>query len=116
MNNIVLSWSRANVDVTTFGKSDVDRLPGIRDATLTGAGFYEETDTTGIHAVLSGIMSASLTTCINYAPAGSVSGCQLISGCFLISTYDVTGPINGAVAVSFAFQQTSGSLILGTVT
>jgi len=115
MNNIVLSWSKANVDVTTFGLSDVDRIPGIRDATLTGAGFYNETDTTGIHAVLQGIMAASTATCINFAPAGSVSGCQLISGCYLISSYEITGPIGGAVAATFSFEQTAGSLIFGTV-
>ena len=27
MNNVVLSWTRANVDVTVFGTCDVDRLP-----------------------------------------------------------------------------------------
>ena len=116
MNNVVLSWTRANVDVTVFGTCDVDRLPGIRDATLAGAGFYNETDTTGIHAILEGIMSSRATTCINYAPAGSVSGCRLISGCYLISDYSITGPIGGAVAIAFTFQQTAGSLIFGSVT
>src|SRR3989337_1684641 len=115
MNNIVLSWSKANVDVTTFGKSDVDRIPGIRDATLAGAGFYDETDTTGIHAVLQGIMAASVNTCIIYAPGGSVSGCQLISGCYLIASYEITGPIAAAGAAAFSFEQTAGSLIFGTV-
>ena len=116
LNNIVLSWSKANIDTTTFGMSDTERIQGIRDATLTGAGFYNETDTTGIHAVLQGIMAASTATCIIYAPGGSVAGCVLISGCYLIASYEITGPIAGAVAAAFSFEQASGSLIFGTVT
>jgi len=116
LNSVTLSWTRDNPDVTTFGDVNVNRLTGIRDATLNGAGIWNS-DTNATDDVFSALMNASnVNTMIAWAPAGcAVSGCPLYSGCFQINEYSPTGPVNGPVAYSWAFQLASGSITTGSV-
>lgn len=110
MNNVKLSWTRANTDSTTFGQDSTQRVAGIYDAKLTGAAIFNAQDSSGIDAVLAGIMAASLNTLIQYLPAGSQSGSPLYSGCFLLDSYEITGDIKSTVAVNWSFSLASGSL------
>ena len=112
-NNISLTWPRDNPQRTTFGKDTHQRMSGIRDATLTGAGIWN-TGSGSIDALLSAIMAASLNTLVHYAPGGSITGCPLYSACYLLSQYQITGPLNGPVGVSYTFQIASGSVTVGT--
>lgn len=114
-NSVTLSWSRNNPETTTFGKIAMQRIAGLHDVTLSGTGIFNTDDTTGIDAVFSGIMNASLNTLIQLAPAGSVSGCPLYSACYQMSKYDIVGPVNGVAAVNWEFQHGSGSLTAASV-
>lgn len=116
LNNVTLSWTRDNPAVTTFGDVAEQRIAGIQDATLNLAGLYNSAETTSVNAVLEALMTAStVNTLINWAPAGSVSGCPLYSGCFLISSFEVNGPQGGPVAITAAFQMANGSVTAGSV-
>jgi len=114
-NSVTMSWSRNNPETTTFGKIAVQRIAGLHDVALSGAGIFNTDDTSGIDAVFSGIMAASVNTLVQLAPAGSVSGCPLYSACYQMSKYDVVGPVNGVVAVNWEFQMGSGSLTSASV-
>lgn len=114
-NSVTLAWSRNNPETTTFGKIAVQRIAGLQDTTLSGAGIFNSDDSTGIDAVFSGIMAASLNTLVELAPGGSVSGCPLYSACYQMSKYDIVGPVNGVVAVNWEFQMGSGSLTAASV-
>lgn len=115
LNSITLSWSRDNPDVSTLGTGTRKRIFGIRDATLNGAALWNSDDTTGIDAILQAIMTGSLNTLVKFYPGGCTTGCQFYTTCMLLSSYDVTAPINGAVTAAFAFEQASGSVSASTV-
>lgn len=112
-NSATWTWSRDNPDTTTFGKDSIQRIAGLRDATLNFAGIWNS-GTGVVDAVLSGIMAASLNTLVRYAPA-NVSGCPLFAACMLLQSYEVSAPVNGVVAFTGAFQLSSGSVSASTV-
>jgi len=117
LNSVTLAWTRDNPDTTTLGKVNVQRITGIRDAQLSGAGIWNSDNTTGTDDIFSALMGASnVHTMVAWAPAGcAVSGCPLYSGCFQISQYEPTGPVNGPVAYNWTFQLSSGSITAGSV-
>ena len=117
LNSVTLSWTRDNPDTTTLSKVNVQRITGIRDATLTGAGIWNADQTPGTDDIFSTLMNASnVHTLIQWAPAGcAVSGCPVYSGCFQISQYEIAGPVNGPVAFNWSFQLSSGSVTTGCV-
>jgi hypothetical protein len=114
-NSVAIAWLRNDPEILTFGENTVQRLAGLQDATLSGAGIFNTTNTTGIDAVFSGLMASSANTRIQLAPAGSVSGCPLYTACYQMSKYDIVGPVGGVAAVSWEFQIASGSLTSGCV-
>lgn len=114
-NSVTMAWAKNNPETTTFGKIATQRMSGLYDVTLSGAALFNTDDTTGIDAVFSGLMAASVNAEIKLAPAGSVSGCPLYSACYQISKYDIVGPVNGAIAVNWEFQLSSGSLTSASV-
>lgn len=116
MNSIALAWTRSNTDSTTFGQNSIQRVPGIYDAKLNGGAIFNGQDTTGIDAVMAGVMAASLNTLVWYLPAGSRSGSPLYSGCFLVDNWNLSGAVNATVAATWSFSLASGSLTVGSVT
>lgn len=109
-NSITLAWDKNNPETTTFGKVATQRIAGLTDATLSGAGIWNSDDTTGLDDVLGGILAASTPTLVQFSPAGSLAGCPMYSACYQMSKYDVIGPIGGVVAANWEFQLASGSL------
>lgn len=114
MTNVTLSWSRTNSEMTAFTDDTVQRLSGIRDATLTGAAVWNN-DTNQIETVLQGLLTASANTLLRYFPAGCISGSAFYTGCFLLNQYQVQSPVDGVVTATFAFEISSGSLTASTV-
>lgn len=114
-NSITMSWTRDNPETTTFGFDSVQRIAGIRDATFQGAGLYNACATLAAACILADIMAASINTLIKWMPNGSSSGCHVWTGCFLINQFEVQGPQNAPVGLSFGFQLASGSLTASRV-
>ena len=113
-NSVTMSWTKDNPDTTTFGKTTTQRISGLRDMNLNGAGIWN-TGAASADDVLGGLMAASINTLVRYAPGGSVSGCPLYSACMQLASYEISGPIAGPVGISWAFQHASGSVTDGTV-
>ena len=107
-NSVTLSWTRDNPDVTTFGKNTIQRIGGLMDAALNGAGIWNSGATSSA-CVLADLMNASLPTLVRYAPA-SITGCPVYVACMLVSQFEVTGPVNGPTGISWAFQVAAGSM------
>lgn len=114
LNNIVLAWSKANADVTTLGDDTNQRISGIRDATLTGAAIWN-TGTGNVDDVMDDLMSGSTIALIKYMPGGCTTGCPMYTACMLLNAYEVTAPLNGAVAAAFTFEMASGSVSASSV-
>lgn len=115
LNSYGLAWTRDNPATTTFGKESVQRISGIRDATLSLAGIWNEEAASGIDIVLSGLLAASNNALVRFMPAGCISGCAFYTGCFLVSQYQMTAALNGAVAITATLQLSSGSISASTV-
>lgn len=119
INNVSVRWDKNNPDVTTFGDTTIQRISGLRDYSLDFAGIF--TPNTGgsgaldAHSLMVSEMNASTMTVFRVAPAGSISGCPVYSGSALISSLQVTGPVNGPVAISFTLQSGAGSLTAACV-
>ncbi len=62
LNNVTLSWSRSNADVTTFGNTYTQRIAGMRDYNLQCTAIYNAESASGVNAVLAGLLNASLNT------------------------------------------------------
>jgi len=112
-NSVTMTWTRDNFDRTTFGFADIQRMAGLRDATLSGAGIWNS-GATSADSVLTALMAASAQTLVRYAPA-SIAGCPVYVACMLINSYEVSGPIGGPTGISWAFQQSGGSMSASTV-
>lgn len=112
-NTTTLTWSRDNPETTTYGKDTTQRIAGLRDATLTGAGIWN-TGASALDSILAGIMAGSGNTLVRFAPVG-VTGCPLYTGCMTLNSYEITPPVNGAVAFSYSLQMASGSISASTV-
>lgn len=112
-NSTTFTWSRDNPDTTTYSDDSIQRIAGLRDATLNFAGIWSS-GTGNVDAVLAAIMAASGNTLVRYAPA-NVAGCPLFSACYLLQNYEVNSPVSGVVAFTGAFQLSSGSVSASTV-
>ena len=115
-NSVTMSWNKSNPETTTFGKIATQRIAGLYDVVLSGAGIFNTDASTGINTVLAAIMAASTNTLVNLLPAGSVTGCPLYSACYQLSKYEIVGPVNGVTAVNWEFQLASGSLTQASAT
>lgn len=109
LNNFTLRWDKNNPEVTTYGFTTVQRISGVRDYSIDLAGIFNS-GATCVYSQLVADMNASIPTLFRLAPAGSVSGSPVMSGCAFISTVGMTGPQNGPVAMTFTLQSGAGSL------
>ncbi len=110
LNNITLSWSRSNPETTTLGNDSIQRISGLRDATLSITAIWNSESASGINDVLDDLMSGSVVTLLRYLPGGCTTGCQFWTGCFLLSSWETAGPLDAPVGMSAEFQLASGSL------
>lgn len=109
LNSSNLKWDRNNPETTTYGKSTVQRIAGLRDYSLDFAGLFNS-GPSAMFSQLIADMNASLYTLIKWLPAGSVTGCPILSGSMLLSSFNMSGPVGGPVAISWTAQAGAGSL------
>lgn len=114
LSSITLSFGRDNPAATTFGDDSVQRISGIRDATLSGA-FIWNTDTNALRDVIEDLTSTSTVTLLRWMPGGCTTGCPFWTGCFLLSAYEENSTLDGAIQSTFSFQLASGSLSASAV-
>lgn len=115
LNNVTLSWSRSNADVTTFGNTYTQRISGMRDYNLQCTAIYNAESASGVNAVLAGLLNASLNTLFKWYPATKTTGCEYWTGCTLVQAYQEGAPVNGAVTLTFTLEGSTGSLSASTV-
>jgi len=114
-NNTTWTWSRDNPDVTTYGKDSIQRIAGLRDATLTVAGIWNDAAgaSTATACVVRGLMAGSLNSYVRFAPA-KVTACPLFCACMLVNSYEENSPVNNVVTFTFSAQLGSGSVTAST--
>lgn len=108
-NSSDLNYSRNNPDVTTYGKTTIQRIAGLRDYTLNFSGIFNSGVNTAFTYILADV-AASLPTLFKWAPGGSISGSPYFTGSAMFSDFKVNAPHNAAVAMSMTLQAAAGSL------
>jgi hypothetical protein len=113
VNTCTLAFNAETPESTGFGDTTRTRLPsGLKDWTLTFAGHFNDTATTGIETVLWGLLGAQ--TVMVFGPAGSTSGYVKYSGSGILQDYNVESPVEGKVNVSGTVVASAGSLTHAT--
>ncbi len=113
-NSATLNYTRQTAETTTFSDTDVNRVPGVRDAQLSGAGIWNS-GASNLDSILQAIMTASIFTFLRFMPAGCTTGCPFYTGCFLLTQFDIAATITTPVAFSYTFLLGNGSLTASTI-
>lgn len=117
LSSIVFTWTRDNPDVTTFGQDTHQRIAGLRDATITGAYVWNGADIAAGSAaaqLLDLLLTGSGVTRVQYAPAGSITGCPLYTACMLVNSHSHTAGVNAPVVGTFGLHIAAGSVTSGS--
>lgn len=104
-DNVSFSRDLDTAEVTAFGDDDKEFLGGLRGATLTASGSYDNTSSTGSDAVLHGAFDGA-TVAWSYSPDG---GTVTYSGNAFVTSYQVSAPVSDKVSWS-ASLTISGSV------
>lgn len=86
---------------------------GLKTAEFNLDGWFNDTATTGIETVLSGIGTGGATQIV-WGAAGSTSGYRKTSACMTLVSYDITSPVADMIGITGNFVMRSGSVTLAT--
>lgn len=108
-----LPGGRALSDVTGFGDAGEKSIPGLQNCTFTISGSWDSTVTTGPHAVLNSLRTATATASFEYGPEGSTGGDIKLSGECWLENYTVDASVTEKVSFS-ASLKVDGTVTSGT--
>ena len=104
LDNLSISRSRDNAEVTNLGDNDHAYILGLKGATISASGQWSST-----HAeVLDGVFNSttSTTQSFEYSPATTASGNHLLKGEALMTSLEYGVPVDDKVTLSFELQVT----------
>ena len=107
LTDVSISRTADVAEVSAFTNSSKAYVAGLKDATLTISGSFDAT----VDGYLSGILGAEGS--FEFYPIGTTGGNPKASGEAIMTSYDRTPDIGGAVTFSAAFQ-VSGDVTEGT--
>ena len=103
VNSVDLPSEQDIVDVAGFGDTKKNYVTGLADSKVNIKGAFDDVGTavapaqSGAHAVLSGLVGGTAGYGFKAGPKGSASTYPVFEGSFLLSKYNLTAAINGAV-------------------
>lgn len=103
VNSIDLPSDQDIVDVAGFGDSKKNYVTGLADSKVTVKGQFDDTATTGSHAVLSGLVGGTTGYRLSAAPKGSAIAYPRFEGTYLLNKYNISAAINGAIMYDAEF-------------
>lgn len=107
LTDVSISRTADVAEVSAFSNSSKAFVSGLKDATLTISGSFDAT----VDGYLSGILGAEGS--FEFYPIGTTGGNPKASGEAIMTSYDRTPDIGGAVTFTAAFQ-VSGDVTEGT--
>ncbi len=107
LTDVSISRTADVAEVSAFSNSSKAFVAGLKDATLTISGSFDAT----VDGYLSGILGAEGS--FEFYPIGTTGGNPKASGEAIMTSYDRTPDIGGAVTFTAAFQ-VSGNVTEGT--
>lgn len=113
LTDISEDLTRDVADTTAMGQDAKTNVTGTYGGTLNLSGWWDPTDTTGPHDVLSTALLAGTYATADYGPHGDGTGAVKLSGSFAVTSYATTSPVEDTVAFT-ATLTLSGALTPGT--
>jgi hypothetical protein len=107
LTDVAISRTADVAEVSAFSNSSKAYVAGLKDATITISGSFDAT----VDGYLSGILGAEGS--FEFYPIGTTGGNPKASGEAIMTSYDRTPDVGGAVSFSAAFQ-VSGDVTEGT--
>ena len=107
LTDVSISRTADVAEVSAFSNSSKAFVSGLKDATLTISGSFDAT----VDGYLSGILGSEGS--FEFYPIGTTGGNPKASGEAIMTSYDRTPDIGGAVTFSASFQ-VSGDVTEGT--
>lgn len=108
-----LPGARDLAEVTAFGDAGTKSIPGLQNVSFSISGHFDSTATTGPHAVLNSLRTATATATFEYGPEGSTTGKTKLSGECWLTNYAVDASVAEKVSFSADFQ-VDGTVTSGT--
>lgn len=108
-----LPGGRGLNSVTAFGDQGEKSIPGLVNVTFTVSGHFDSTASTGPHAVINSLRTASATATFEYGPEGGTTGKTKFSGECWLTEYTVDATVAEKVPFSATFQ-VDGTVTTGT--
>jgi hypothetical protein len=109
LDDCSLSRSLDTAEVTTFGDSDKNYIPGLRDSSFSVSGHWASTYAKKLDASLG--HSTLLTW--TYWPESTATGSLFFTGAGILTGYEVGSPVGDKVSMSFSVQ-CSGAITRST--
>lgn len=100
-------------EVTALGDAGTKSIPGLQNVSFSISGHFDSTATTGPHAVLNGLRTATATATFEYGPEGGTTGKIKLSGECWLTNYAVDASVADKVSFSADFQ-VDGTVASGT--
>ena len=107
LTDVAVSRTADVAEVSAFSNSSKAYVAGLKDATITISGSFDAT----VDGYLKGILGASGS--FEFYPIGTTGGNPKASGECIMTSYDRTPDVGGAVTFTAAFQ-VSGDVTEGT--
>ena len=107
LTDVAVSRTADVAEVSAFSNSSKAYVAGLKDATITISGSFDAT----VDGYLKGILGAEGS--FEFYPIGTTGGNPKASGECIMTSYDRTPDVGGAVSFSAAFQ-VSGDVTEGT--
>lgn len=107
LTDVAISRTADVAEVSAFSNSSKAYVAGLKDATITISGSFDAT----VDGYLSGILGAEGS--FEFYPIGTTGGNPKASGECIMTSYDRTPDVGGAVTFTAAFQ-VSGNVTEGT--
>ena len=108
LTDVAVSRSADVAEVSAFSNSSKAYVAGLKDATITISGSFDAT----VDGYLKGILGASGS--FEFYPIGTTGGNPKASGECIMTSYDRTPDVGGAVTFTASFQ-VSGDVTEATV-
>ena len=102
LNNTDMSWEVDTPETTTFGDSDRTYVAGLRNSTMSFAGFWDAT----IDGYIPDNMGAATANLVSYAPEGLSTGSVVYSVQSRHTSFSVGSPVDGVATISLDVQGT----------
>ena len=110
VTGVTFTRTKNNPEATTLGHTTVQRIDGLRDATMDVTAIFNGCIVSGIVSVMDELLAGSRNSRTQYFPAGETSGCPVYTGCMRLNNYAQNSPVDGIVTVNFSMSIGSGSI------